>query len=777
MTESDGQQIFTLPKHVAAPIGEYGKTVRMVGLVLVILALVSVVVSFLVLTGLTPITPSDTVLTTAVVINAALLLALTGLVLWELVGLYIAWKDGRAAARLHWRILTHFSLIAAAPAVLVTVLASITLDQGLDRWFETRTRTIVDNAAQVGAAYLQEHARVLRGDAIALAAEIDQAKPLYDFEPSRFDTYFENQAILRQVPAAFLLKADGTIVTSVKLDQAWENPLMPPTEAFEKAENDEPVLIKPGPASNQVGAVIKLKEFDEFYLYATRPLDGRVLDQVRLAEAAAGAYGQLEASRAGVQIAFALIFVGVTLILLLAAIWTGIGFANRLVAPIRRLILAADYVSKGNLAVQVPVREKEGDLAHLGETFNTMTTELRSQRAELIAAKDQIDRRRRFTEAMLAGVTAGVIGVDGERRITLANRSALTLLDATEADMLGRTVDEAVPELALVMTDAMADLPARPRAAVQVTIRRAGQERTINVRFTAETSGAADGLVVTLDDITDLVTAQRSSAWADVARRIAHEIKNPLTPIQLSAERIRRRYAKKVEDDRQVFDQCVDTIIRQVGDIERMVNEFSSFARMPKPQKTKGDLRDPLKESVFLISVSNPEIEFVTRLPDAPMVGRFDNRLLSQVFTNVVKNATEAIAAVDPAERVEKGRVEVVARQDDHEIVVDVIDNGIGFPVENRHRLLEPYVTTREKGTGLGLAIVRKILEEHGGRIELLDAPAVASGGRGAMMRLVMPTYEADAKGASEESGGGAAASEGPATAGAPGRDRPALAS
>ncbi|MEJ1159404.1 sensor histidine kinase NtrY-like [Prosthecomicrobium sp. N25] len=750
---SQTEEILTIPKHVSAPIGERNKRVRLVGLVLVVLSLLSVITSFLILTDLTPVTPTDRVVETAMSINGGLLIALAGLILWELVGLYVAWRDGRAGARLHWRVIGLFSLIAAAPAVLVAVLASITLDQGLDRWFEVRTRTIVENAAQVGNAYMQEHARALRGDTLALGAEIDRARSLYDYEPTRFDNFFQQQAALRQIPAAFLLKSDGSVVTSIKLDATWEKILMPPAETFKRAEEDGPVVIVPG-QTNQVGTVLKLDEFEDTFLYATRPLDGEVLDQVRLATDAAADYSQLEKSRYGAQIAFALIFVGVTLILLLAAIWAAIGFANRLVAPIRRLILAADYVSRGQLGVQVPVRKKEGDLAHLGETFNTMTAELRSQRAELIAAKDQIDRRRRFTEAVLAGVTAGVLGIDGERRVTLANRSALALLDTAEANILGKPLDEAAPELAAAMAEAVTDNPQRPKQ-MQVTLRRAGQERTIIVRFTTESS-SSEGFVVTLDDITDLVSAQRSSAWADVARRIAHEIKNPLTPIQLSAERIRRRYAKKVEDDRQVFDQCVDTIIRQVGDIERMVNEFSSFARMPKPQKEKGNLLESLRESVFLIGVSNPEIEFVTRLPDAPIIGRYDHRLLSQVFTNVVKNAAEAIAAVEPVEGrpPEKGRVEVEARRVGEEIVIDVIDNGIGFPRENRHRLLEPYVTTREKGTGLGLAITRKILEEHGGRIELLDAPAVATGGHGAMMRLVLPVSETATDSAPGEAGG-----------------------
>ena len=746
---SSEQPILTIPKHVTAPLGGASKKVRAVGLVTVLVALTSVIASFLVLTDSTPITPTAQVVSIALSINGVLLVLLTGLIAWEAVGLFIAWKDGRAAARLHWQIIALFSLIATVPAILVAIMASISLDRGLDRWFETRTRTIVENSANVGAAYLTEHARVLRGDVIAMATDIDRAQPIYDSEPSRFDAIFQSQATLRLLPAAFLLKADGTVVTRVLLDDTWQDVHMPPAAAMADAGEGDPVVIAPG-TSNQVGAVMKLKEYDDLFLYVARPLDGDTLRQVRLAQEAADDYRQLEQSRKGAQLAFGLIFIGVAFILLLAAVWLGIGFANRLVAPIRRLILAADYVSKGNLAVQVPVRPKEGDLAHLGETFNTMTTELRSQRAELEAAKDQIDRRRRFTEAVLAGVTAGVIGVDADGRITLANRSALALLEEEDQAALGQMLSEHVPELRQVLKDAESGEAIELRQ-WQVTLRRAGKERTIAVRLTTETAGdAAGGLVVTLDDITDLVTAQRSSAWADIARRIAHEIKNPLTPIQLSAERIRRRYSKYVEEDRAVFDQCIDTIIRQVGDIERMVNEFSSFARMPKPQMERGNLGDAIKEAVFLMGVGHPETEFVTHLPAEPLIGRYDQRLVLQAFTNIVKNAAEAVDAV-PEEIRGAGRVEIVARREGRSLVVDVIDNGIGLPSENRHRLLEPYVTTREKGTGLGLAIVRKIMEDHGGRIELLDSPAVATGGRGAMMRLVLPAADDGASSAGGE--------------------------
>jgi len=743
----DSQPILTIPKITVAPVGDTTRRIRKVGLILTVLALITVAVSFAILTGMTRIVPTDAVVGVTLAVNLALLAGLLGLIVWELITLWLAWRAGRAAARLHLRVIGAFSAVAAAPALVIAILASVTLDRGLDRWFEDRTRTIVNAAASVGEAYIREHGRAIRAEAIGLAADVDRVKDLYDFEPDRFDAFMRTQAQLRVLPAVFLLKNDGTVMTRTLLDPEWTELKMPPAEAFTEAESGEPIVITPG-ATNQVGVIVKLQSFDELYLYVTRPLEPGVLEPLRLAGAAADEYRLLDSTRFGAQLAFGLIFVGVSLIFLLAAIWIGIGFANRLVSPIRRLILAADYVSKGHLAVQVPVRRKEGDLAHLSETFNTMTNELRGQRAELIAANDQIDRRRRFTEAVLAGVTAGVVGVDGSGRVTLANRSATRLLADDESELVGRRVFEVAPELGTILEAALSDDSGRPHQA-QITLKRAGRERTVTVRLTSETTDATGrSYVVTLDDITDLVTAQRSSAWADVARRIAHEIKNPLTPIQLSAERLKRRYGKRVEDDRQVFDQCTDTIIRQVGDIERMVNEFSSFARMPKPQIARADVVEAVREAVFLQSVAKPEIEFHTHLPETPLFGRFDQRLLLQAFTNIVKNATEAVEAVpDEVRDGEKGRIDVAVTLDGGIITVAVIDNGIGLPSENRHRLLEPYVTTREKGTGLGLAIVRKILEDHGGRIELIDAPAVASGGRGAMVRMTLPAAGVDEAG------------------------------
>jgi two-component system nitrogen regulation sensor histidine kinase NtrY len=433
-----------------------------------------------------------------------------------------------------------------------------------------------------------------------------------------------------------------------------------------------------------------------------------------------------------VQIAFGLMYTVIALIVLLSAVWIGLNFANRLVAPIRRLIGAANVVSTGNLHVQVPIRRTEGDLAQLGETFNKMTQELRTQRDDIVRARDVIDSRRRFTEAVLAGASAGVIGVGQDGCISILNRSAERLIGRVGADVIGKPLTQIVPELAELI--ASANDGAQRLVQGQVTISRDGRERNLSVRVTSEQSSAEHGYVVTLDDITELVSAQRTSAWADVARRIAHEIKNPLTPIQLSAERLRRKYGKTITEDRAIFEQCTDTIVRQVDDIRRMVDEFSRFARMPKPVISAEDVADTVRQTVFLMRVGNADIDIDVHIAEDPMPAQFDRRLIAQGLTNIIKNATEAIAALPPGS--DKGRIEVSADRQGGHIVIDVIDNGVGLPKENRSRLLEPYVTTRDKGTGLGLAIVGKILEEHGGGIELHDASAKKPGQRGAWMRL-----------------------------------------
>jgi two-component system nitrogen regulation sensor histidine kinase NtrY len=395
---------------------------------------------------------------------------------------------------------------------------------------------------------------------------------------------------------------------------------------------------------------------------------------------------------------------------------------------------AANVVSTGDLHVQVPVLRSEGDLAQLGETFNKMTQELRSQRDELVNASELVDSRRRFIEAVLSSASAGIIGVDASGSIGILNRSAEKLIGQAESEVLDHPLSEVLPELDELMKSAREGTQKLVQG--QITINRDGHERNLSVRVSAEqTSQSRDSYIITLDDITDLVSAQRTSAWGDVARRIAHEIKNPLTPIQLSAERIRRKFGKVITADKDVFEQCTDTIVRQVDDIRRMVDEFSRFARMPKPVMEGEDVADTVRQTVFLMKVGHPDIEIEADIKQDPMRAQFDRRLISQALTNIIKNATEAIEQV-PSEQLGKGRIDVIAAQEGADIVIDVVDNGIGLPKVARQRLLEPYVTTRQKGTGLGLAIVGRVLEDHGGRIELKDASDFRPGQRGAWMRL-----------------------------------------
>lgn len=487
--------------------------------------------------------------------------------------------------------------------------------------------------------------------------------------------------------------------------------------------------------------MIPLDDIPGTYLYTVRNVDPEVMRSLRLMEENTAEYKMLEAGRTFTQIAFGVLYIGFALIVLLAAIWTAIAVADRIVRPIRQLIGAADSVASGNLDVVVPVRAVDGDVGNLSRTFNKMVSEIRSQQEQILEAKDEVDHRSRFIEAVLSGVTAAVIGVGRDRQITIANSSSEEFLKKTAPELLGADLRAVAPEIEEVLVEA--ESRHRNDYRKQINIMRGGTERTLNVQVTREEGGESnESYVITIDDITDLVIAQRSTAWADVARRIAHEIKNPLTPIQLSAERLKRRYGKQInQEDKAVFDQCTDTIVRQVEDIGRMVDEFSSFARMPKPTKEKADLRGILKDAMFLREMGNNHIDFVRDLGEEPLEGLFDGRMLGQAFGNIVKNAVESIEAV-PADAV-RGHPMIVARARTDtatgRFIVDIIDNGKGLPTENRHRILEPYMTMREKGTGLGLAIVKKIIEDHGGQLELHDAPADFDGGVGAMIRVILP--------------------------------------
>ncbi|MBW7973143.1 PAS domain-containing sensor histidine kinase [Bradyrhizobium sp. BR 10289] len=699
----------------------------------VALALLSGLLTFLVLTGLTRIDPTPEVVRSFYLINAGTILLLVGIIVRELWQLILARRRGRAAARLHVQIVSLFSIVAVLPAVLVSVVANVTLERGLDRLFSGPTKEVIQNSLNIARAYMQDHAQLIRGDILGMANDIAHARPLYDQDRRSFRELLTASASSRNLPGAMIIDKNTNILESA--DTGMRLAYSPPAPDFLSNVNENEPEIAVLPDASYVAAVIRLRAFSDTFLYVARPLDPNVVNQLKQTEVSVAEYAQIESRRLGIQVAFALMFAVIALTILMASVLIGLNFANSLVAPIRRLMNAAHTVSTGDLHVKVPVHQSEGDLAQLGETFNKMTQELRSQRDELVNASDLIDSRRRFIEAVLSSASAGIIGVDTSGSVGILNRSAEKLIGHSEAETLGHPLSDVLPELDEMMKTAREGTQRLVQG--QITITRDGNERNLSVRVSAEKNQPHDSYIITLDDITELVSAQRTSAWGDVARRIAHEIKNPLTPIQLSAERIRRKFGKDITEakDKQIFDQCTDTIVRQVDDIRRMVDEFSRFARMPKPVMEGEDVADTVRQAVFLMKVAHPELDIEAEFREDPLRAQFDRRLISQAVTNIIKNATEAIEQV-PQEELGKGRIDVVVSREGEDVLIDVIDNGIGLPKVARSRLLEPYVTTRAKGTGLGLAIVGRVLEDHGGRIELKDASDFREGQRGAWMRM-----------------------------------------
>jgi two-component system nitrogen regulation sensor histidine kinase NtrY len=571
-------------------------------------------------------------------------------------------------------------------------------------------------------------------DAGAIADGIQRDSRLFADNHVQLNLMVEKLAGLtsdRGLAGSFLIDSHGKeLVTSSKIPYARVP--HPSASDFAYARTVGPV-IDGNADTGVVDALIHLPALNDAYLMVVRVADPKVFGYYLRTRAAVSEYNRLNGNRQQYQLVFAGLYVLVALVILLAAIWSGLWAANRLVRPISGLIGAAERVTEGDLSAQVSVERDDDEIGSLGMAFNRMTQQLAAQRGDLVFANRQIDERRRFTETVLSGVSAGVIGLDHDGTITIVNRAAARLLNATPEELAGRHYSESVPELAGLIRRAISEPVGR--AGGEVNIKRTGSPRALSVQVSSERGPNATGFVVTFDDITDLVSAQRTAAWADVARRIAHEIKNPLTPIQLSAERLKRKYMSEVTTDPDIFRQCTDTIIRQVGDIGRMVDEFSSFARMPTPVMRRENAAELVQQAVFLQRVAHPEITFTTNAPKDAVYFEGDGRLISQALTNVLKNAGESIAARLATGEEAPGKIHVALEQDGAMLAFRITDNGIGLPPEHRHRLTEPYVTTRAKGTGLGLAIVRKIMEDHGGEINLGDA----SGGEGAEVTLTFP--------------------------------------
>ncbi len=687
-----------------------------------ILAVLSGIATYAMVMGLLPYTPTQTGLVAILLVNLTLGLTLAALIAWRLTRLWSARRSGIAGARLHVRLVAMFSLIAVVPAIFVAVFAAVTLNLGMEAWFSSRVQTALGSAMSVVRQYMLEKSNGIIIDAGTIEAGLESDPNLYDVQKhlitERMFVKLENMTSARGLIGSIVVDSHGSELGRSS-GIAYSAALRPSASDIAEAHGGR-IVVDGNPATGVIHALIYLPFLNDAYLLVVRKVDPEVIVYYYRTKAAVGEYQRLERNRSQVQLIFAALYGVVSLVVLLAAVWLGLWAANRLVRPISSLIGAAERVSEGDLKAQVEVERDDDEVGLLGRAFNRMISQLDGQRTALIHVNRQNDERRRFTEAVLGGVSAGVIGLDHDGLITIVNRAAARLLNSSPEELEGRHYSEAVPELAALIRRAVTEPVAR--AGGEVTVKRGATTRALSVQVSSERGNDSSGYVATFDDITDLVSAQRTAAWADVARRIAHEIKNPLTPIQLSAERLKRKYASEVTTDPDVFSQCTDTIIRQVGDIGRMVDEFSSFARMPTPVMRRENAQELIQQAVFLQRVANPQIAFETRLPKEPVHVECDGRLVAQALTNVLKNAGEGVNARFAKGDDAPGRIVIALEPSPDRVVYRVTDNGIGLPHEHRDRLTEPYVTTRAKGTGLGLAIVRKIMEDHGGELVLQDA-------------------------------------------------------
>ena len=686
---------------------------------------------------------NDLLLRLILLADVVYILVVAALVLSQVARIIAARRAQSAGSRLHLRLTAVFAALALFPTVIVAVFAMLTINIALEGWFSERVRNVVGFSLAAAEAYEQEQREGLIEDARALAVSIDIAR-VQQVELSDSELLGEAQRqIQRGLREAYLV--DGTATIRARGDRSYLFDFEPPDARQMAVARKNGLEIIQDWQINEFRALVPLRSFPDRFLYVTRDVDGEILSLLDETQKTVRLYQQLESDRGKRLFEFGLLYLAFAVILILAAIWLGLGFAERLSGPVGRLTGAAQRVGAGDLDVQI--REEDGDdeIAMLGRYFNQMTRQLKGQRETLLDNTRQIERRRRMFDSVLGSVTSGVVGLDSEGRVAFVNRSAARLLDWQE-DQQSVPMSVAVPEFGPLL-DVLQTGPGEV-AQSEVKVSRHGRLENLLVRMAKRRNDAGhlEGYVVAFDDVTDLVSAQRIAAWGDVAQRIAHEIKNPLTPIQLSAERIKRKFAPKVGDESDSLEQMTDVIIRQTGDLRRIVDEFSKFARMPEPDRKNHDLAKLVRDAVMLQRLGQPNVEITLVAPEGALVAEFDDTMISQSMTNLIKNAGEAIDTL-----IEKGapdglqpQVVVTLAIVEEQARITIADNGIGLP-EDRARLFEPYVTTRSEGTGLGLPIVKKIIEEHGGTLQLENAPIFDGQNHfGAMAVIKLPLAPTD---------------------------------
>jgi two-component system nitrogen regulation sensor histidine kinase NtrY len=683
--------------------------------------------------------PLETLLLVGVLVP---LMALLVLIARRVAILLARRRAGVAGARLQVRLVALFATLAAVPTILVVVFASLMFQFGLQFWFSERTRIVLANATEVAEVYVEENKERLLDDILPMAGDIAGYAEDYGLGSRLFREGVAFQVAARNLSeaAVFELAPDGArILAQVGLDERPFAARMGELDLGQARVDRAQVVASAG---DRVEAVVRLDADAPRFIYVSRKVEPRVLEQVARTRSALSDYREMTERSRDLERQFNLTLIFVSLLTVAIAVWFALLLGSRLAAPIGALAAAAGRVGEGDLSARVTVPPAGDEVSLLASAFNRMTGQIKAQQDALIGANAQSEERRRFIEAVLAGVSAGVLSVDAQGTVRLANASAETLLDVAPGGLPGRPLKEAAPELAALLDAARAD----GLASGEVTRLRGAETQILAVRLTAE-PGQARNWILTFDDISQQVADQRRAAWSDVARRIAHEIKNPLTPIVLSAERLKRRFGRQIGEGQATYMDLLDTIIRQVDDLRRMVDEFSAFARMPRPTFRTERIEDIVRQTMLMAEVANPSIRFALHLePDLPDFV-CDRRQIAQALTNLVKNAAEAIHA---GEAGGAGEVTIGVTADAGRLVVTVSDTGCGLPEDLRDRLFEPYVTTRDRGTGLGLAIVKRIVEDHQGRLELANRP-----GGGAIARL---TFELGPEGQALPAGGADAA-------------------
>ncbi len=668
-------------------------------------------------------------------------LAVAALVLQRVAQMIAARRAQSAGSRLHLRLTGVFALVALAPTILVAVFASLTVNVGLEGWFSDRVSSVLGASLAAAEAYEDEHRRDLEEDAESLADYLNSARQATFFvsDGELRQLLTQGQALVqRGLREAYVIDGGGEIKARGERSYLFDFE-RPSPDQLDEAREGETVIIQDWDV-NEFRAIVNLIEFADRFLYVSRNVDGQILSLLDDTKETVALYRQLEDERGRIVFEFGLLYLGFAVILILAAIWLGLWFAERLSKPVGRLAGAAQRVGAGDLDVYIPEEQGDDEIAMLGRIFNQMTHQLKGQRDALLQNNAQIERRRRLFDSVLSSVTAGVMGLDADGNVAFVNRSAERLL-GLPPDAHDGALAHVVPEFDTLLQRLR--LSAAETAQEEIKMMRRGSLENLLVRMSTRRSedGALEGYVIAFDDVTDLVSAQRMAAWGDVARRIAHEIKNPLTPIQLSAERLKRKYTPVLGDDAGRLIELTDVIIRQTGDLRRIVDEFSKFARMPEPERRVHDLTKLVRDAVVLQEAATEGVTVTADLPDDAVMADIDQTMISQALTNLIKNAGEAVEThrEQSGDAGYAGEVRVTMEHTDWEVLITVSDNGVGLPAD-RARLFEPYVTTREKGTGLGLSIVKKIIEEHGGTLVLTDADPFEEGARhGARAEIRLP--------------------------------------